>query len=303
MYPGQFRIGLGMAVAAAALLVDAAFFPEQFFEPALAGQEGFALLGGELDIVVAVAVVEQVGHFAAVLADQAADETADALAQVVVGDPVLMAGLQAFLLVVEVAQHAQVVVEGGEHRMQRAGIAMCLGEPGIGSGYVPGDRAPLSRPLLRHFGMARGGLLALGLPGTGVHVGLCVFGAGRLPHPLAEGVHVFAVGGAVARMVVGQGFFAHFGHQFRQQSFGAVEGWAVGRREGAGHLRKGDMAHALAGIFRQMLAGRGGQGDFAVQQPGVVAFVQGDAGRLAVHGQGVVVIQGLFQQQASLATA
>jgi len=72
----------------------------------------------------------------------------------------------------------------------------------------------------------------------------------------------------------------------------------VRRFQAMGHLRKGDMTHALAGIFRQMLASPGGQGDFAVQQPGVVAFVQGDADRLAVHGQGVVVIQGLFQQQA-----
>ena len=284
-------VGGGVTDALALVDVDLGLFVQQGLEGRLGGEQLLALLGGELDIVFAVTVIEQAGQLATVLADQAADEAADVLAQVVVGHPGFVAGFQLFLLVVEVAQHAQVVVEHGEHRMQFPGFAACAVQPRRGGGHFPHLGAPgARRVLLLGPGVAHGGLRAGVVPLHGVDIGAHVLLGGGGFHPLGQFPGPSFVRLAVLRMLLGQNAFADLRHQFGQQRFTRVERGAVRCLQAQGDLAQGDVAHAplaYAGL-RQLGAGVCAEGDFAVQKPGIVALVQGEAGLAAVQQDALV---------------
>src|SRR5690606_11140802 len=94
MYLGQSCVGFWVWVSAATLLVNAALFFEPGGKLPLAVEYGFALFSGELDILVAVTIAEQVGNLATVLTDKTANETGDRLPQVIVSNPRLKAGFQ-----------------------------------------------------------------------------------------------------------------------------------------------------------------------------------------------------------------
>ncbi|GBH08743.1 ATPase component [Pseudomonas syringae pv. actinidiae] len=104
----------------AVLTSSAATYPDRLFIEfvyTLAGvQQQLTLLCRDLNIPLAVAIIQQACYLAGLLGDQGANKAANAQMQVVILLPSGMSDFHLFLLMIDIAQYAQLIVQAGEYR-------------------------------------------------------------------------------------------------------------------------------------------------------------------------------------------
>ena len=165
-------------------------------------EQDVALLGAELDfptraavVALVVNVTQPARHFRGILGDQAANKAPHTQAQGVVLGPLLMAGLHLLLLMVDVAQHAQLIVQAGEHAVQGLGLGVDGRQPVLDLQGVPALGAPFTggRGVGAHFGVLLRRLGPLLVVVHGIGVGLDTGRCGVRDHLIAEDFGVLRV--------------------------------------------------------------------------------------------------------------
>lgn len=97
-----------------ALLIQPCFFAKQL-EFMINPQQLLTLLRGQLKEVLAVAITHLSRNFSAIFGNQAAYESADAQAQLVVLLPLLMLAFDLFLFMIDITQNAQIVIQASQY--------------------------------------------------------------------------------------------------------------------------------------------------------------------------------------------
>ncbi|MNP01719.1 hypothetical protein D3C76_935440 [compost metagenome] len=259
-------------------------------------EHDLALLGGEADVTPLVAVVEGTRQLSPVFADQAAHKPTDAQAQGVISDPLLVTRFQPLLLMVDIAQHAEVIVQASKDRKQAIGLGLGGFQPILSALALPAFGAPLARRFVAGVGVLANDPFPFSCAVHRRGVGVDVMGCRRFHRRRAQCVGIVAAALLIGLHRPGVGGRDQFGHHLL--SIG--QRWAMRRLQLVGHRAQGHVAHvraALGTAVAQRLAVFRGQGVLAVEHPGVMDLFQRQARQGAVQHERVIVLQRLLAEQ------
>ena len=191
-----------------------------------------------------------------------------------------MTGVDQPLLVIEIAQGAQVVIQACQHGMQCAGLAARQSEPRLAGKGIPGHSAPLTRLVIGGIGMPLGCGTALVLLGFEAQPGV---GCRRILFCRVEGtdggvdlIEPLLLLFGILDMLDGQRLVVTFRQQLGDQLRGLAQRRAVLCRQLAGDARQIELTHmpaANAGAF-QLITMLCRQGPLGMHHPGAPCLVQ-----------------------------
>ena len=141
-------------------------------------EQHLRLLTRQFNVLFPIAVNQHTDHFVGILRNQTPHKPANTQPQVVIGLPLFMPRLDQFLLMIDVAQNAQVIVKAGQYREQPAGLHMSPFHQVLCASRSPLLSAPFPRrrDVVRHRRVAHRHFFPLMQPMHGIGVSLDVVG-------------------------------------------------------------------------------------------------------------------------------
>ena len=209
-----------------------------------------------------------------------------------------MARFNPFLIVVDVAQHPQIIVQAHEYRVQRPGLSRGGLQPGLGALAVPRLGTPLAGCLVRGVGVLGDDFFAFAGAVHGIGVSLDVGLGGGFHHRFTQRPGVIAPGFLIGLHRLGVGVGDEFSHHLG----GVFKGRAMVGLQLVGHGAQGHMAHvrtAFGGVVAEQGAVLRVEWEFGVKHPGVVVLVQRQPRQRAVGYVGSLGLQRLWLEPAS----